>query len=210
MPDIRYTTSFIDTFSRANENPIQPPWLRNWSGGIDCSLDSGSIGSPNPDPGSSAQSFHSQVEMDGNEGPIEAWGVAVGDAPLAASFRMGIADDAVGMNGYILRCSNPVGNDSWIIRKYSGGTFSNLATNPDTQLPTSGDLVLMQIDGSDINCYFSTDNGTTWSLIVSGTDTSFRSGLYPHFGANGGEPAWTAVGAGDRDFPPQIYRRPNE
>jgi hypothetical protein len=203
MADIRYTAQ-IDDFERADENPIDPPWVRNWTSGINCKLGSGAIGSTSVNPAQSAQSFWETESWTGNE--IEAWAEFSGSVEQADSSRMGLADDAAGMNGYILRCENPVGTDEWVIRKYTGGSASEISAANHTP-PVDGSLVCMQLTATLVNCYYSTDAGANWTLVVSAADSAYRSGLFVHLGANGGEPGWEAVGAGvPSQNRTQIYR----
>jgi hypothetical protein len=208
MADIRYTTAILDDFNRADEDPIAAPWTRNWAGVNiqSAELRNNQCGSSNGNPAVSAQSYLSTESFTGSE--IECWASAVGDAAQAESFRMGLCDGAVGMNGYILRCENPVGSNKWAIRKYTNGSATELiSVNGD--LPGSNQLVLMQLTPAGVFCYISFDTGANWTLRVSHSDTTYRSGLFPHLGANGGGPAWDYVGAGvPITFIPQFYRRP--
>jgi len=209
MPDIRNTGTIKDTFNRPDENPIAFPWTRNWSGAniTSCELRGSHIGSPSINPSTSAQSFYSVESYTNDE--IEIWAKARGNAPLQESYRIGLCDDASGMNGYVLRCTNPVGDDHWEIRKYTGGTFTTVALE-DFGLPSDGHLVLIQLDATHVRAYLSTNNGNDWTNIVSVADTTYRSNLFLHLGANGAAPSWDDVGGGIEDFVPQIYRRPNE
>lgn len=209
MADVRYTTLVRDDFQRADENPIGAPWDRNWSAGIDCQIDSNIFKSTSSNPSNSGQMFWSTEDFSGDE--IEVWAAAVGNAPQADSYRIGLCDDSASMNGYLLRCENPVGADAWTIRKYTGGSFGTLAQTRPAQLPSSDHLVLMQLTATHVNCYLSDDTaGTSWTLIVSAADTDYRSGLYIHLGGNGA-PGWTYVGGGVPDLSmPEFIRRPWE
>jgi len=214
MADIRVSPAVIDDFERADENPIALPWTKNWSAGgtIACELSSGILHSPAINPATSGQSFYSAESYTQDGGSIvEAWGLASGQIPQAESTRFGLCDDAAGMNGYICRCENPVGDNPWTIRKYVNGTASEIAQNSNFTLPEAGDYCLMQLTDTAVNCYYA-QNGDTenWTLVVSAADTTFRSNLFLHFGGNGSNPGWEAVGGGKELELSQIYRRPGE
>lgn len=204
MADIRYTPQ-RDDFQRPNENPINPPWLRNWGSGVNCQLLSNSLKSTVGNPASSGQDFWSTMSFTGDD--IEAWGIFTGTLPQAESNRFGLCDSAVGMNGYICRAQNPVGPDNWVIRKYTNGVATGIASQ-NAPLPSGGSICLMQLTATHVRVYHSTDGGLNFTLIVSAADTTYRSNLYLHFGGNGRGGGWTGVGGGVPSVRrhPQIYR----
>jgi len=207
MADIRLDPNFIDDFERANENPVQPPWELFDAPFIPMQLDNGVINGTSFNPSNSSQQYYGALPLTGDI--IEAWGESFGNANTQDAYRLGLLDGS--NSGYLCYMPNNPGDDEWIIRKYTNGTFSILAQGtPPQSAPSLGDLVLMQTDATSVYCYYSTDNGANWTLMVTGVDADYRTDMYITLGANGEAPGWEMAGGADETELSQIYRRPNE
>lgn len=205
MADIRYATLILDDFNRANENPVAYPWIHSTNWDLAMELNNNFIRSPSNDPNNQAFSYWSGEPFSGD---IESWGECVGNANLHDSFYFGLVT-ADPQNGYTCRMANTPGDDFWVLRRMDNGVSSILATGTVEGLPAQPNLCLMQISGSVISCYVSTDAGANWTLKVSASDSTYRTDLFAGFGGQGA-PGWDNIGGGPPDELPQIYRRPTE
>lgn len=197
MPDIRLSP-LIDDFERADENPVQPPWINSFTG--DMKIEGGTLQGTEFPPVRSA-AHHSDFYLYGPR--MEIWAMATGSPAETAGWRFGLLS-AYGENGYECLPHNPIGGGNpWILRRHDG--FTDTQINVGTSALVAGDLVCMILDATGVHCYRSTDDGDNWTLVVEAGDMAYRTGLYPTLGTTGTETGWAHVGAGNRNRT-QIYR----
>lgn len=206
MADIRYSTQIIDDFNRADEPyppGILPPWYHTLGWDLPVHLDGTTIGSPDNDPNNQAMSSWQATWL---RGDCETWGISFANANLFDGFHWGLirADGA----GYYIRNANSVGAQRWqIIRLDGPNNGTQLSQSAADLLLAGGTYGLIQLQGTTVATYWSGDAGANWTLMTSAVDNTYRDFLYPAFGAQGGAPGWTAVGAGPIIRKSQIYRR---
>jgi hypothetical protein len=205
MADIRYTTAVLDNFNRPNEDPVLPPWKTD-------------VGQTMKIQGNQfwGKSFPTQANIaywstESFDGDMECWGkIGFPGPPIGSGWRLGLCVAGPDFMGYEVLMHNGVGPDGWTIRRYNpgAGSFTNLASAL-TSLPSTNHLVLMQLVGTAINCYVSTDNGANWTLKVSANENTYRTNLYGFLGTTGTEISWNDFGGGiprELRHRPQMYR----
>lgn len=214
MADIRQSTTIKDDFNRADENPVALPWAQTNTDAAagPCKIASQYLrGTKTASDPSTA--YWTLDSWSGND--AEVWATAMGDAPLTESYRIGLMTD-VGLgsgavDGYLCLPSNAVGPDVWALRKYTNGGFSTPAI-PQHVLPDPNGVhrVLMRCNGGDVEVWMSeVADPDTWELIVSISDSTYRTNLYAVLGTTGTAPGWDDFGGGPlaNPFRPQFYRR---
>jgi hypothetical protein len=204
VADIRYTTNVIDDFARTEEYPpgILPPWVHAPQWDLPGELD-GQLKSPSFDPNNQAMSIWTGGVMTGPK--AEVWGLSHQNADLHDGFYMGLLRESDGA-GYYARWANNVGDDPVSITRLDGGGGGTLLNSTGNYLLGLGKTALMQIDGSTISVYVSTDGGANWTLLVDASDSTYRENLCGGLGMQGGAPRWISFGAGPFVRKSQIYR----
>jgi hypothetical protein len=210
MADIRQTTVILDDFNRAAEDPILPPWYQATTsfGSNPCRLSGNAIGG-RVFPPTSSVSYWATESYNGDD--AEVWATAMGSAPQAEGWRMGLMHDMGGasIDGYQCLMHNGVGPDTWFIRKMTNATFYTMASVVHA-LPIGGvEMCLMRCKGTQVEVWSSVDAGANWTLIVSATDSTYRTDLYAALGSTGKACGWDNFGAGATLNPwvPQYIRR---
>lgn len=214
MADIR-TTPELDDFDR-DEDPLSGGgnWAKVdtgvWPADMAAtSAGDGAVGADPPDafyywtPGS-------------HTGDMEVWATSSFGADLTEAWRLGLFKD-VGIHGsvvdgYGILVTSDGGVADWSLRRYSNGGFTQIAGVLGGQhLSGGGDLALLRINGNEVEVFYSLDDGANWTMIMSATDTTYRTGLYLSLGIStddGGNPGWINFGGGqEEDVIPQIWRK---
>lgn len=229
MADIRGTTDFLDDFERPPETPLSGGG--NWAAafpGITGELrlttadpdgpvyDGSASNNPSSGPTALDYSYWTAETFDGND--IEIWGYPEGGEAGAAltGWRLGFFVASTvpgsGFSGYLFLRATALG-DFMIIRKYSGGGFTDIGTN--TGHEGYKPLLLWRRIGTSLEAWHCTteDGSGTWTLIASASDGDYTGPWKLVIGIEDGSGAgtgWGAIGGPPIDDFPQIYRRPNE
>lgn len=213
MADIR-RTPVIDDFERADEFPLASPWLladNSWGTG---NLDTGNYqGSP----GDSVYYYSTLGPFDDD---MEVWGAGGAGIDDTEAWRLALLKDVGGTNavdGYLLLIVASGGGANWQIRKYTNWSgVSTLASVSGSLIDAGGgspEYALLRINGDDIEAWYCSDV-TSWTLVASATDTTYRTDLYLSMGIStddGGNPSWQAIGGGAiPPWVPEFIRRPWE
>ena len=210
MADIRQTTVILDDFNRADESIIQSPWQLAYTsfGASPAQLFTNALRG-RVFPPTASVSYWSTESYNGDG--AEVWATAVGSAPQAEGWRMGLMSDVGGtsIDGYQCLMHNGIGPDTWGIRKYTNATFFTLASVQHALPIGQVEICLMRCKGAQVEVWSSVDAGANWTLIVSATDSTYRTNLYAVLGTTGKATGWDNFGAGSTQNPwvPQYIRR---
>lgn len=210
MADIRMNPAFTDDFERANEIPIQPPWIFSGFSATTASLLSGGF---QGGAGDTQYRYEADGPYDFGAGDYEVWGQSGPGCDLTEALRIGFFDTS--KNGYMLMIFNGIGTPTWRIRHYTGGSgsFSDISVvEHDFPFGFPNDYALVQVVGGTLNTYYSGDAGANWDGPINSVSVS-GSGYYGFLGTStddGANPSWKGFGIHPEDEMPQIYRRPNE
>jgi hypothetical protein len=205
MADIR-VTGMVDDFERANENPAQPPWVRDYAGHVDCKIVSGNfVGTDFPPTGS--QMYHQTQSFTGDT--IEIWARASGNAAASDGWRIGLCTSGDPSGWLCIPWDPPSANPQWLLRKYTAGSFSTVVTQTNA-LPGNLEYVMVRLTASDVECWLGSTDAQTWTQIISYSDSAYRSNLYMHLGLTGIETEWSEMGGGLNNWMPEFIRRPWE
>lgn len=158
------TTSVLDSFNRADENPINATnWPATWNGLDTPFLVSSNVASP---PGNYICSVH-WVTTYGPDAEVYATIAAVG-ANLGLGVRIA-AEGTSGIDAYMINAdSNLIG-----VYRIDDGTFTQLGSDI-AQTLAAGDKVGMEIVGSTITVYYKVGAGA-WTSIGSRTDSTYTA-----------------------------------
>ena len=210
MADIRQTTSTLDNFNRANENPIASPWVARFSGSGRGRIDSNIL-----KPVSSSTWIDSWTtktfDNDACEVWATTWSVADGNEFWYCSLLQNLNGTSV-LDGYVTRAQHITGGIlRWTISRYDNETQTQLGANVDLGLLVENFLITFRREGSDLVSYSSEDAGANWTERIRRTDSTYTTGLYLGLGTgtnDGTGPGWDNFGGGPAEaFTPQIYRR---
>jgi|SRR6185312_5377966 len=165
------TTPVLDTFTRANENPLS---------------DGGSWTCPYLSPLSlrvvSNQAVSQATDDSGcfwnnsTFGPdVEVYVTVATLPPAGASLVLTARQDTVSENGYaIFMCTSgscDFGSTGWVVVRFDAGVPTSLGTNAGSI--SAGDSIGMLIKGSTITAFKKT--GGVWSSVFSVTDSTYSA-----------------------------------
>lgn len=215
MADLR-TTALIDDFARADETPIQPPWIALTGFGIvEPRLKQGEFWPNNSTSNKTSAAYWSQRAFAGDT--IEVWGEISGSVDLSEGVRLGWLNDigASTFDGYLWMLNNSVGDNEWQIQKLTNGSASTiLSQSPMSDIGT-GDCFIFRREDDDLVGYKSQGGYASFSEESRVTDTTFITGdfyvtlVIDHDDAN--DPTWNGVGGGALgSWMPEFIRRPWE
>jgi hypothetical protein len=213
MPDIR-ASSLITTFVGPDENPLSVGGQFSRASNIWTDMMRQGNAATNDFTGTLGFSYWNPISFNAATDAVEVWGLATGGGGGAGGegWRLGFLKD-VGMGGGVdgyVAIHFSAGSPIIIIRRYDNGGFTALAA---VGVGFIGGYFLFKINGNDLEFWYSGDT-INWSLVVSTTDTTYRTGLYLALGAEdqgfGHICGWNLFGGGQESALPQIYRRPNE
>lgn len=212
MADIRQSTTIKDDFQRAASDPASGDW------GDTVFFGQVAIAGPAlPDrmlthsaSDSPAIGYYTAETYSGDD--CEVWARAVGGGEISGiAWAVGLFKNFGGsIDGYRFRWES-VG-DVYTLRKYTSGSFTVLDTgNPD--VGSADHWFLLRRNGNDVEGWISgNDDPTSWTMVVSATDTTHTTGLYGCLGvtdnAQSQQLGWNEFGAGvaEERRRPQIYR----
>lgn len=210
MADIRYNTEFLDDFQRANEIPIQYPWVYEGFSATTASLVNNAFQGGAGDTQYRWEGLNAGPYNTGDD-PLEVWGQPGPGCDLTEALRIGFFTSSG--TGYMLIIINGLGTAVWDIRHYTGGFSVIDSVAHEFPFGFPNDLVLVRIEGGLLTTWYSVDNGDNWEGPINSVGAS-GSGLYMFLGTStddGANPSWKGFGGGTLiDEIPQIYRRPNE
>jgi len=212
MADIR-KTPLLDDFQRPAENPLS--FGGKWAGIGGTGLRISSPGHCHSNPGGGSgvlnvqQSYWTPAtySVSGTK-EVEVWCNCGGFANFQDGWLLGLFNSSY--QGYSARWSEEIGNNAVQIRRFNG-TGSNVVLKDDRTfgnlVPNAGtDILLFRTNGANVELWWSSDNGATWTLRAFATDSTYRSNLRLVIGLNNA-PEWLGFGGGLPITSQQIYRR---
>lgn len=209
MADIR-TTGVLDDFNRPDESPLSDggKWSQTDSG-IGPALVLHNHGATHVSPGVTGSSYWNVFTTDGD---MEVWGVGTGGGAPGIAWALDMVTQPGGgstADGYRFRMEQSTGGTASVLYRFTNAGFTQLASSSGWG---SGGMMLIRRVGNNIECWDSTDGGSTWTNDITVTDTTYMTGMYVGCGIrdNSGSQLldWTSIGGGAPvTFVPQIYRR---
>lgn len=165
FPNFTHTT--LDTFNRANEDPIASPWLSLVGEAVQTAIVSNAMTS-----GAGSDFFQARHDTQSFSRPFEAIATYSG---IASSVSGGWFDTGTGTlttrTGYSYAINDAGGGlMSGALRKENGdGTATDIASNDASAFPTSGDRIgIESLANGDINVYIEYSPGT-WTAVLFAT-----------------------------------------
>lgn len=225
MSEIRQSTAYLDRFNRVSENPIQNtiehPWVTPYVSGAEMQLISEDGGVTGGVTGTTFPTTPNRCAWVGDPYPMsqsagqlpEVWARAAVSYSFPAGTRMALDDDTG--HGYEVL---ETGGFGIILRLYTGGgSFTDISGSIDTGsidpsfFTSAGCLQLIRLTATHLELWrttFSTDD-SSWELVLTVPDTTYRDGLYAVLGSTGGEDGWSEFGGGEPPpWAPEFMRRP--
>lgn len=192
------TTAAIDTFNRANETPLGPPWQPRleWSN-VELNLFSNTA-VDSAAGGCSASGLNSIVGPD-----LEAWGIfqnahAAGDyTELDLATTVNPPDGTI--VGFFVYTARVGSTYEVTLQRLDAGVGTTLITYAPSSID-SGDGVGVRRVGSAWTLYFR--DGGVWTVVGSVADANYMVPLYPTIGLCSTQVAWDEVGGGTLSYTP--------
>lgn len=197
MADIRRTSS-IDTFDRVvPESPVLPPWFVV-EGAQSPTIGNG-VFSPNDVFSVTSHAYLGDRVFYGPE--VELWaqrgegadqteesGMALFQTPFSLATR----------SGYSIRSGDAIGGSYTSLSRYDNGIETTGIDSVTDQI-AGGSIIMLRLNGDRVEGWYSTDGGANWSLLLEGTDTTYRAFFYAYLRIDSDDaagPTWIDLGGG--------------
>lgn len=211
MADIRQDTGIKDTFERADEDPLSgggnwaqtdtASWylrLQNDTATSRAGIDIGN-------------SYWTPDTYDGDE--AECWGCCEGGGASGIRWGVGLFTSVGGSNqqdGYLFSLANAAVGGYYDLHRMLNGALGTLLANGGDPPVANPGILLIRRNGNDVEGWLSEDNGATWTMHLSATDTThmtgFSLGLRITDESGTSLLGFTCFGGGGHTNRPQIYR----
>lgn len=161
------TTSVLDSFTRADENPLAGIWLGALTN-TENQLQLVSNTAAAPDAAAFCGSYTTSTSAD-----CEAYAtVSTNDAGNRSELYLRVFTDASGLDGY---CVSRVGS-TWSIRKKTNSADAAIGATA-TQAFSAGDSMGITAYGTTLEGWYKPAAGA-WTMVLSRTDSTYTSGGY--------------------------------
>lgn len=204
MADIR-GTAVLDDFQRPAEDPISwdGRWLVTdptvWTGMSHAAFGDATHGAA----GSPSDSYWT---LDPTlSGDVELWGICSGGGATGIAWGLDLWSN-VGSNvdGYRFRIEYTiVAGPVYLLYRFDNGLLTPLAQVAAPAGAANGaEAMLIRRNGNDVECWVAHDRTdlTTWSLVLSATDTTYMGGFRLGMGITDNSQfqilGWTSIGGG--------------
>lgn len=214
MTDIR-TTAILSTFAGGDETPLREGG--NWGPAYTSPQDELNLISHAAVGGSVVgyKYWTSAWQPNTFSGDVQVWALLDKHADALDYYVQALWSNTGGnpnlITGYQFEIEQ--GSPSNAIRLYRDdpGSSTLLYSASPGPIPVLGDYVLLQTIGTEVEVWYSHDNGANWTLLANATDTTYRTDFKLVIGTFSGldAPGWSNFGGGSpsTSLYPQIYRR---